>query len=119
VIVPAPRPTRGELWWADLSSAAAPPTSGETSGRRPVLVVSTSLFNAWPVGLVIVVPLTTRDRGLPHQVPVLGTGLTRPSWALTEQLRSITQRRLAKRLGVAEPATVKAVDDWLRRLTGL
>lgn len=62
-------------------------------------MVSTTAFNAWPVGLVMVVPVT--------------------SFAMPEYLRSIAQRRLRRHLGTAEAATLTAVDDWLRRLTGL
>lgn len=76
-------------------------------------------FNAWPVGLVIVVPITTRDRGFAHHIRVAGGGLDRPSFAMPEYLRSVAQRRLQRRLGTAEASTLAIVDDWLRRLTGL
>jgi mRNA interferase MazF len=84
----------------------------------PILVVSTDAFNAWPVGLVIVVPITPRDRGFAHHIAVAGGGLDRPSFVMPEYVRSIAQRRLQRRLGIAEQPTLAAVDDWLRRLTG-
>lgn len=108
-------PERGEVWLAVLDPAGP----GEQAGTRPVIVVSTNAFNAWPVGLVIVVPLTTRDRGFAHHVPVAGGGLDRPSFAMPEYVRSVAQRRLQRRLGAAEHSTLTTVDDWLRRLTGL
>ena len=108
-------PDRAEVWLAALD----PVGPGEQGGTRPTLVVSTNAFNAWPVGLVIVVPITTRDRGFAHHIPVAGGGLDRPSFAMPEYVRSIAQRRLQRRLGIAEQATLAAVDDWLRRLTGL
>lgn len=108
-------PERGEVWLAALD----PVGPGEQGGARPVLVISSNAFNAWPVGLVMVVPITTRDRGFAHHIPVSGAGLDRPSFAMPEYLRSIAQRRLRRRLGSTDTATLAAVDDWLRRLTGL
>lgn len=96
-----------------------PAVPGEQGGTRPVLVVSTAAFNSWPVGLVVVVPITTRVRGFVHHVSVAGGGLDRGSLAMPEYVRSVVQRRLHHRLGVAEPSTVTPVDDWLRRILGL
>ncbi|WP_298800464.1 type II toxin-antitoxin system PemK/MazF family toxin [uncultured Pseudonocardia sp.] len=100
-------------------AALDPVGPGEQGGTRPVLVISANAFNAWPVGLVMVVPITTRDRGFDHHIPVAGGGLDRPSFAMPEYLRSISQRRLRRHLGTADASTLAAVEDWLRRLTGL
>ncbi|MHB1534127.1 MAG: type II toxin-antitoxin system PemK/MazF family toxin [Acidimicrobiales bacterium] len=108
-------PNRGEIWLAALD----PVGPGEQGGTRPVLVVSTDAFNAWPVSLVIVVPITTRDRRFAHHIPVEGGALDRPSFAMPEYVRSVAQRRLQRRLGAADHSTLTTVDDWLRRLTGL
>ncbi len=108
-------PKRGEVWLAALDPVAP----GEQGGTRPVLVVSTDAFNAWPVGLVIVVPITTRDRGFTHHVLVAGGGLDRRSFAMPEYVRSVARRRLRRRLGAAEHSTLTTVDDWLRRFTGI
>ena len=108
-------PERGEVWLAVLDPAGP----GEQGGTQPVIVVSTNAFNSWPVGLVIVVPLTTRDRGFAHHVAVVGGGLERPSFAMPEYVRSVGHRRLQRRLGAAEHSTLTRVDEWLRRLTGL
>jgi mRNA interferase MazF len=108
-------PERGEVWLAALD----PVGRGEQGGTRPVLVVSTNAFNAWPVSLVIVVPITTRDRGFAHHILVAGGGHDRPSFAMPEYVRSVAQRRLQRRLGAAEHSTLTTVDDWLRRLIGL
>jgi mRNA interferase MazF len=100
-------------------AALDPVGPGEQGGTRPVLVVSHNAFNNWPVGLVIVVPITSQRRGFAHHVPVVGGGLDRPSFAMPEYVRSITQRRLQRCLGSAGTSTLATVDDWLRRLTGL
>lgn len=108
-------PDRGDVWLAALDPVAP----GEQGGTRPVLLLSTSAFNGWPVGLVVVVPITTRECGFSHHVSITGGGLDRPSFAMPEYVRSIVQRRLRRRLGTAEPASVAAVADWLRRIAGL
>ncbi|MGQ0463808.1 MAG: type II toxin-antitoxin system PemK/MazF family toxin [Sporichthyaceae bacterium] len=108
-------PDRGEIWLASLDPVAP----SEQGGTRPVLVLSTAAFNAWPVALVLVVPLTTRNRGFGHHIAVEAAGLERPSFAMPEYLRSIAQSRLRRRLGQASPATVTGVEDWVRRIAGL
>jgi len=108
-------PDRGDVWLAALDPVA----HGEQGGIRPVLVLSTIAFNRWPVGLVVVVPITTRQRGFSHHVPIADGGLDRPSFAMPEYVRSIVQRRLSRRLGAAEPVSVAAVADWTRRIIGL
>src|SRR5262245_51942581 len=61
-----PDPKRGEVWFADLN-----PTRGrEQAGQRPVLVISDDRFNASAAELVIVLPLTTRKKGIPYHVEI-------------------------------------------------
>ncbi|HLI36245.1 MAG TPA: type II toxin-antitoxin system PemK/MazF family toxin [Streptosporangiaceae bacterium] len=110
-----PAPERGEVWVADLD----PVMPGGQGGSRPVLIVSAAAFNAWPAGLAVVVPLTTRERGSAHHVPMAGGGPERSSFAMPEYARSISQRRLRRRLGAAGPAAPTQVDDWLRRIMAL
>lgn len=107
---------RGSVWLADLDPVAR----GEQGGTRPVLVVSAESFNRWPVGLVTVVPITTKNRGFAHHVPVRDGGLDRLSYAMPEYMRSISQRRLKRQLGQASASTTMAeVDAWLRRVLDL
>src|SRR3990170_1190644 len=47
-------PGRGEVWMTDLS----PVRGHEQAGRRPALIVSDTVFNQGPAGLVIVLPIT-------------------------------------------------------------
>ena len=110
-------PVYGEVWLADLD-----PTVGhEQAGERPVLVLSISAFNQSPAGLVVVLPITTRIRGIPWHVLVSPPegGLTRPSAILCEGLRSVSQQRLQHQMGIASAATMQAVQDRLRILMGL
>jgi len=110
-------PARGEVWLAELS-----PTRGhEQSGRRPVLVMSEDLFNRGAAGLVIVLPLTSKWRGVPSHVPLdppEGGGEHR-SAVLCEAVRSVSVERLTVRWGVVERRTMAAVEDRLRILLRL
>lgn len=108
---------RGDVWLVDLD-----PTRGhEQSGTRPALVVSVNAFNHGPADLVIVVPLTTRDRRIPMHVPITPPegGVRAPSFAKCEDVRSITARRLIERWGRVSQRTLSEVEDRLRLLLGL
>ena len=110
-------PDYGEVWFADLD----PIIGHEQAGERPVLILSINSFNQSPAGLVVILPITTRLRGIPWHVSILPPegGLTRPSVILCEALRSVSQQRLQRRLGTAAPATLQAVQDRLRILMNL
>jgi mRNA interferase MazF len=103
----------GDVWLADLS----PVIGSEQTGRRPVIIVSGPLHLALPHAVVFVVPITTRDRGLRHQVPVTSqsSGLTRlPSFTRPEDTRAVAYQRLDHRLGAVTPGELAAVRRILR-----
>ena len=107
----------GDIWYGDLD-----PTLGhEQAGERPVLIISSTAFNRSPAGLVVLLPFTTRLRGIPLHVHVLPPegGLTRPIAILCDAVRSVDQQRLQYRLGTAGDATMAAVQDRLRILMNL
>ncbi len=83
----------------------------EQAERRPILIVSGTAFAQHIPDLVIAVPLTTRNRGLNHHVPIVGseTGLDAPTWALCEQVRAVSTARLMKVLGTASYETIQTV----------
>lgn len=104
--------SRGEVWLVDLN-----PTRGhEQAGTRPALVVSADEFNHGPAGLVIVAPMTTRERGIPLHVSVDPPegGLDRRSFIKCEHVRSVSEQRLVRRFGVVSPETLALVADRLR-----
>jgi mRNA interferase MazF len=51
-------PVRGEVWLVNLVLSQG----HDQTGTRPALVVSHDTFNQDPLGLVIVVPVTRRDK---------------------------------------------------------
>jgi mRNA interferase MazF len=111
-------PRRGEVWFVDLN-----PTRGhEQAGRRPALIVSVDAFNRGKAGLVFVVPLTTRFRGIPTHVEVRppAGGVREASWARCEDLRSISVERLVGGpLGMVPAEVLRAVGERFRLLLEL
>lgn len=101
---------------------ALDPTRGhEQASQRPALVVSVDAFNHGPAGLVVVAPVTSRDRGIPLHVRVAPPegGLKHPSVVLCDHVRSVTTERLVRRLGTISAGTLAEVEDRLRILLGL
>jgi mRNA interferase MazF len=110
-------PLRGDIWLVDLN----PVRGHEQSGRRPGLVFSVNIFNQGPADLVVVLPITTRPKGIPFHVEVRDSegGLKQRSFIKCEDIRSISKERLSKRLGAVSSATMGLVEDRLRILLGL
>lgn len=107
---------RGSVAWATLD-----PTRGrEQSGHRPVLVVASRQYLEVVTHLVVTLPVTTTARGWPNHVPLRGShGLGRPSWAMTEQPRTLARERIGRVAGVVDDATMHDVDTWLRDFLAL
>ena len=99
----------------------SPVRGHEPAGRRPALVISVDEFNHGPAGLVHVIPLTTKEKGIPFHVEVLPPegGVARRSFAKCEDLRSVAKERLVEVWGSVRPETLAEVEDRLRILLGL
>ena len=112
-----PKPARGEIWTIDLN-----PTIGhEQAGKRPALVVSVDSFNQSAAELAIVLPLTSRAKGIRSHVGIRKgeAGLKINSYIKCEDVRSVSTKRLSHRLGLVSETTLDAVEDILRILMGL
>ena len=111
-----PRLAPWQVWPVDFGN----PIGHEEGGVRPAVVVGSLTHCRFPIGMAIVVPLTTRDRGLDHHVRIDSpeSGLARPSWARTEDITAVsTQRfRRAQPLGVASGDEVARLSEWLREM---
>jgi mRNA interferase MazF len=104
----APEARHGEVWFAEVPG----------DKRRPVLVLSRD-----PMGRilhsVICAPITSKIRGLATEV-ALGrdVGLAQKSVANFDNTFLLSRRRLIRRLGKAEPATLQAACVALATATG-
>jgi mRNA interferase MazF len=108
---------RGDVWYASLD----PARGREQSGLRPVMVMSDDYFNNGPAGLVITVPLTTKDRGIASHISVEPPegGLKKRSLIMCEQIRCISRSRLVKRLGKVNRKTAGEVEGMIRIILGI
>jgi mRNA interferase MazF len=108
----------GDVWLADLN----PVIGSEQAGRRPVVIVSSPLHLSLPHAVVYVVPVTSRNRRLRHQIPIASqsSGLsTLPSYTRPEDARAISYERLDRRLGAIAPRELAAVRRILRAFLDL
>jgi len=108
---------RGEIWSVDLN-----PTRGhEQSKTRPAVVVSLPAMTQ-ALGMAIIIPLTSTDRGWIWHVVVpasAATGLRNASYAMLEQMRSVDfNARFRSRIGQVPPETLEEVDDKIRLALG-
>ena len=110
-------PSRGEIWDVDFD-----PTRGhEQAGRRPALIVSDNILNHGPAGLVVVVPLTTKNKNQPLHVAINPPegGVTKTSFVKCEDIRSVAKERLFSHRGTVTANTLTLVEDRLRVLLNL
>ncbi|WP_370461632.1 type II toxin-antitoxin system PemK/MazF family toxin [Micromonospora sp. Llam0] len=96
------------------------PVGHEEGGVRPAVVVGSTAHCRFPIGMAIVVPLTSRDRGLEHHVRIdsPASGLARPSWARTEDLTAVSTERFRRQqpLGTASSDEIARLSEWLREM---
>ncbi len=106
-------PPRSELAPRDIVWMEPDPTVGrEQGGRRPAVVVGGADYMRVIDTLALVVPITSVDRRWPNHIPI--SGLPRPSWAMTEQLRAVSRDRLHGGLGRIDAAELARIRTWLR-----
>ena len=77
------QPDRGDFVWLNFT----PNAGHEQGGRRPALVLSPKDYNIRS-GLMIVVPVTSRVKGYPFEVPI-PKGAKLEGVALADQIRSV------------------------------
>jgi mRNA interferase MazF len=106
---------RGDIFWAYLD-----PTIGhEQSGRRPVLILSHEVFNQRS-GTVIAVALTSQEQkaGFPLTLELSTTDLPKKAWVKISQIRTLSTKRLGRRVGRASLEEVDMVVEGLNEIIG-
>ena len=106
---------RGDIVWADLD-----PTQGhEQPGRRPVLILSQDVFNERS-GTVIACTLTSQEprAGFPLTLELAVSKLPKRSWVKISQIRTLSVKRLGKRLGRASVEQLDQVVEGLNEIVG-
>jgi mRNA interferase MazF len=106
------RPRAGQIWLASLD----PTLANEQAGTRPCLIISADGYHAMPIGHIIIVPITTTNRDLPHHIEVADDGgLDKAGYAMPEAIRAVSVRRLRRFLGEASADTVALVRSVARQ----
>ncbi len=100
-------PRAGDIWLVDLD----PQVGREQGGIRPALIVSNDYFNGLPNDLYVIMPMTTRNRGLQLHVPIGPPegGIRRPSVIMCDQVKVASVSRLLEKWGTVEDKTLDRV----------
>jgi mRNA interferase MazF len=106
---------RGGIYWADLN----PVIGSEQGGLRPVLVLSENVFNERS-GTVIAVALTSQPQraGYPLTLELDNPKLPKKSWVKISQIRTLSVKRIRKRIAVVSDEVILLVIDGLNEIIG-
>ena len=106
---------RGDIHWADLN----PVIGSEQGGLRPVLILSQNVFNERS-GTVIAVAITSQPQraGYPLTLELAGTKLPKQSWVKISQIRTLSVKRVGKKLGKASDEELALIIDGLNEIVG-
>ena len=97
-------PDRGDVVWLEFD----PQAGREQAGRRPAIVLSPASYNA-PTGRALCVPVSTKAKGYPFEVP-MPDGFAVRGVAFADQVKCLDWRaRHAQRIGTLPTATTAQV----------
>jgi mRNA-degrading endonuclease toxin of MazEF toxin-antitoxin module len=109
-------PERGEIWLVNYSPKVDP----ELGTFNASLIISNNTFNAIGADLCLVVPLTRKKIDNPFVLELKpgGTqGLREPVYAHTHLVRSVSQARLARKIGrLTEFTSIQEIRKLVLRL---
>ena len=107
------RVLRGDVVWADLN----PVVGHEQAGLRPVVVVSADVFNERS-GTVIAMALTSQPQraGFPLTLELKSLKLKRRPWVKISQVRTLSTRRLGRKLGRVSPEELERLVEGLNEI---
>jgi mRNA interferase MazF len=106
---------RGDVHWADLN----PVIGSEQGGFRPVLILSHNIFNDRS-GTVIATAITSQPQraGFPLTLELTDTKLPKKSWVKISQIRTLSTKRIGKRIASASPEELISIIDGLNEIIG-
>ena len=110
-------PSRGEIYFADLD----PVLGSEQGGIRPVLIIQNNVGNRYsPTVIVAAVTSSLKKNALPTHIDIGEfSGLSKRSYILLEQLRTLDKRRLRNKVGRLPEEVMRQVDEALRISVGV
>jgi mRNA interferase MazF len=111
-------PRRGEIYLVNFD----PTVAHEIRKTRPALIIQNDISNRYsPVTIVAAISSQFNDPPYPREVVIQTgrSGLDHPSAAILNQIRSVDRKRLVKRMGSVDAATLSKVDEALMISLGL
>jgi len=104
---------RGDIYWASLN----PTIGNEQAGLRPVLILSHDIFNKHS-GTVIAIAITSQPQkaGFPLTLELSDTKLPKKSWAKISQIRTLSTKRLGKKIGKVSVKELDLVVEGLNEI---
>jgi mRNA interferase MazF len=106
---------RGDIRWADLN----PVIGSEQGGLHPVLVLSHNVFNERS-GTVIAVAITSQSQraGFPLTMELGGPPLPKKSWVKISQIRTLSVKRIGRKIAHASAEELSLVIEGLDEIIG-
>ena len=104
---------RGDIYWANLN----PTIGNEQAGQRPILVLSRDIFNKHS-GTVIAAAIINQPQkaGFPLTLELSSAKLPKQSWAKINQIRTLSIKRLGKKIGKASDKELDLVIEGLNEI---
>jgi mRNA interferase MazF len=97
-----------------------PQVGREQAGKRPAVIVASPMHCELQTPVTLVVPLTRTQLPLDYRVLVRVPGSRYQSYAITEQVITVSHERLGDRsLGKLDPDTIAHLRDVLREMIAL
>ena len=93
--------------------ALDPALGREIRKSRPCTIISPNEMNQY-LGTVMIAPMTSKSHAYPTRVPV--TFARTPGWIVLDQIRTIDKRRLIRKLGRLEAATIASVKSVIQEM---
>ena len=110
---------RGDIYLVEFD----PARGHEIRKTRPALIIQNDVGNKYsPVTIVAAITSKLSTVAYPVEVvvtPAKANGLSAVSAIQLNQIRTVDSRRLVKRLGEADAATMRAVDEAIKISVGL
>ena len=108
--------SRGDIFYADLS----PVVGCEQGGTRPVLILQNDIGNRYSTTVIVCAITGKPKKPLPTHAVIGGAGrLSRESFALLEQIRTIDRIRLREWIGRLDVHEMEKIDRALSISVGL
>ncbi|MFA5806497.1 MAG: type II toxin-antitoxin system PemK/MazF family toxin [Melioribacteraceae bacterium] len=106
---------RGDIVWANLD----PTIGNEQTGKRPVLILSHTIFNE-NSGTVIAVALTSKEQKaeFPLTLEINSKKLPKKSWIKISQIRTLSVNRLGEKITHLKEDELNRVVEGLNEIIG-